>query len=235
LARKCAKKKCSRRNEPAHQLPPALALSSLIHALLLTTVSVVVPQRVDLAPTRLMAVINVSPRPTPPGAVLPAVAPVAAAPPLQQAPPRRTPGQRTRAPEAAPESLAPALARPPAEGSPPPETAPAAAPVVEREGISPDALRQYRMTLAVAARRFKRYPSLARERGWEGRVEVAVSIRAWHRPRISLVHSSGHALLDEQALSMIEQASMATTLPEALQGIDFRLLLPIEFTLDDES
>ncbi|MEF8702530.1 MAG: TonB family protein [Candidatus Accumulibacter sp. UW26] len=186
----------------------------------------VAPLRVDLAPTRITAVIKVLPRPTPSGAVQPEVAP-----PLQ----RRTPGQRAHVPETVQESLAAILARPSAEGSLPSETAPAAAPVVEREGVSPDALRQYRMALAVAARRFKRYPPLARERGWEGRVEVAVSISAWHGPRLSLVHSSGHVLLDEQAVSMIEQASMATTLPAALQGIDFRLLLPIEFTLDDES
>ena len=31
---------------------------------------------------------------------------------------------------------------------------------------------------------------------------------------------------------MIEQAAAATTLPEALRGREFRVLLPIEFSLD---
>ena len=47
---------------------------------------------------------------------------------------------------------------------------------VAREGLSADELRHYRMSLASAARRFKRYPLLAKERGWEGTVEVAVNV-----------------------------------------------------------
>jgi protein TonB len=130
-----------------------------------------------------------------------------------------------------------ALAKPVPDRSLLPDTTPApgGSPAAVREGVSPDDLRQYRVALAIAARRFKRYPPLARERGWEGRVEVAVSVSAWQRgPQSSLVHSSGHAALDEQALSMIEQASATTMLPESLKGRDFRVLLPIEFTLDDD-
>lgn len=100
--------------------------------------------------------------------------------------------------------------------------------------ISADDLRQYRVDLAIASRRFKRYPALARERGWEGRVEVAVSVSAWQpRPQLSLVRSSGHAALDQQAVAMLEQASADTAVPAGLKGRDFRILLPIEFTLDD--
>jgi len=43
------------------------------------------------------------------------------------------------------------------------------------------------------------------------------------------VRSSGRAVLDTQAMLMIEQAAAATTLPEALRGRAFRVLLPIEF------
>jgi len=102
-------------------------------------------------------------------------------------------------------------------------------------GVSPDDLRQYRVSLAVAARRFKRYPVLARERGWEGRVEVTVSMSAWQpRPLVSLARSSGRATLDEQAITMLERASANTALPEGLKGREFSLLLPIEFTLDED-
>jgi len=107
----------------------------------------------------------------------------------------------------------------------------AAAPLA---GISADDLRQYRIELAIASRRYKRYPALARERGWQGRVEVAVSVTAWQpRPQFSLARSSGHATLDRQAVAMLEQASSDTTLPAGLRGRDFRILLPVEFTLDD--
>jgi protein TonB len=103
------------------------------------------------------------------------------------------------------------------------------------EGVNADELRQYRLELAIAARRFKRYPELARERGWEGRVEVAVSVRArLPVPQFSLVGSSGHAVLDEQALWMLEQASAATMLPGGLRSRDFRIVLPLEFTLEED-
>lgn len=100
--------------------------------------------------------------------------------------------------------------------------------------VSADDLRQYRIDLAIASRRFKGYPVLARERGWEGRVEVAISVSAWQpRPQFSLARSSGHAPLDQQAVAMLEQAAAATLLPAGLRGRDFRILLPVEFTLDD--
>jgi protein TonB len=107
-------------------------------------------------------------------------------------------------------------------------------PLADHESVSPDDLRQYRVALAIAARRFKRYPPLARERGWEGRVEVAVSMSSsLPVPKMSLVRSSGHALLDEQAVSMVERASAATALPDGLRGRGFRVLLPIEFSMED--
>ena len=89
------------------------------------------------------------------------------------------------------------------------------------------------MALAIAARRFKHYPLVAREGGWEGRVDVALSASAGQgMPRASLVRSSGYRALDEQALSMVEQAAAVTLLPEGLHNAEFRVLLPIEFSLD---
>lgn len=104
-----------------------------------------------------------------------------------------------------------------------------------RDGVNADDLRQYRVSLAVAARRFKRYPSLARERGWEGTVDVAVTILS-HRSQleVSMLRSSGHALLDEQALEMLRHAAGVTVLPSGLQGRDFRMVLPVRFSLDAE-
>ena len=98
---------------------------------------------------------------------------------------------------------------------------------------SADDLRQYRVGLAVNARRYKHYPALAREAGWEGTVEVAVStFRAQGLPEVSLVRSSGRSILDQEALSIINKASVVTRMPDGLKGREFRVLLPIEFALD---
>lgn len=103
-----------------------------------------------------------------------------------------------------------------------------------REGVNADDIGQYRMSVAAAAKRFKRYPPLARERGWEGVVEVGVIVRARTVvPEIVLVRSSGRALLDEQALETISQAARVSVLPEGLRGKDFRENFPIKFSLED--
>lgn len=105
----------------------------------------------------------------------------------------------------------------------------AAAPVLE---IDADALREFRMTLARAAKGFRRYPALARERNWEGVVRVQLE---WGRgnggAQVKVVEGSGYPLLDEQALAMLQQAVRRTPLPEGLQGRSFELILPVEFSL----
>ena len=106
---------------------------------------------------------------------------------------------------------------------------------VGRSAISGDDLRQYRLSLAGAARRFKQYPAQARQRGWEGTVEVALKMSAPSPvPEVSLVSSSGHGVLDEQAVAMLTQAAHVTALPEGLKARDFRLLLPVQFSLESD-
>ena len=105
---------------------------------------------------------------------------------------------------------------------------------VSQDGFSPDDMRQYRLSLATAARRFKRYPALARERGWEGTAEVALAIKVSSSvPEVVMVRSSGRDILDEQALEMVSQAARSTLLPEGLRGRNFRLVLPVKFSLDE--
>jgi protein TonB len=100
-------------------------------------------------------------------------------------------------------------------------------------GVSADGLRQYRIDLAGAARRFRVYPAVARSRGWEGVVEVTVSIASGGEPSVRLARSSGHAVLDEQALLMLSRAVAQTPLPESLRGRSFAVPLPIRFSLDE--
>ena len=110
-----------------------------------------------------------------------------------------------------------------------------AAPAPGRQGVSGDDLRQYRLSLASAARRFKRYPALASQRGWEGTAEVALNVSALSPlPEVVLVHSSGRSVLDEQALEMLGQAARITALPEGLKARDFRIVLPVQFSLEND-
>lgn len=95
-----------------------------------------------------------------------------------------------------------------------------------------DALREYRMALARAAREFRRYPALARERQWEGVAKVQLR---WPKGpgevQVRLMEGSGHAILDEQAVTMLQQAVRRTPMPEALRSQRLEMVLPVEFSL----
>lgn len=103
-----------------------------------------------------------------------------------------------------------------------------------RDSISVDTLSQYRLALGLEARRFKRYPRLARERGWEGRVEIRVQVMANGTVVPVLHRGSSYPVLDEQALEMVERAVRATALPEGLRGRSVQIDLPISFSLTEE-
>lgn len=110
------------------------------------------------------------------------------------------------------------------------ERVPAEAPALP----AADDLRSYRLDLALAARRSKVYPLIALEQRKQGEVLVEVKLSAvMPRPQVNLARSSGSPELDREALKMIEYATTATALPNALRGLDFRILLPVGFVLDD--
>lgn len=109
----------------------------------------------------------------------------------------------------------------------------AATDVVAAPAVSADGLRQYRLDLASAARRFRAYPALARARGWEGVAEVTIAVSPGLAPALHLSRSSGHAVLDDQALAMLARAAAQTPLPASLQGGKFVVPLPIRFSLED--
>lgn len=95
-------------------------------------------------------------------------------------------------------------------------------------------LRQFRLALALEARRYRRYPDLARRAGLAGTVEVRVGIEAGGlRRRAELGRSSGNATLDAAAVEMMQQAVQRAPLPESLRGRDFTVLLPVVFELEE--
>lgn len=123
-------------------------------------------------------------------------------------------------------------------------SAPAIAPVVNggaasqavaaesKEGADANALRQYRFAVSRAAR--TDYPRLAVERGWTGTAQVRLAIDGSGRlRRVSLAGSSGHALLDAKAQTIIGLAAESTPLPLALLGHEFFVDFPVEFRLED--
>lgn len=233
----------------------ALTVSVIAHAALLLSVASPLPVRVDMLATTINVVMIDSGR----GDSRKRVQAPAETPPMMPAKasiPDKSPKPviRRRAVKqiVVPEKPAALVAEPQAPSitpDPRPYTTPplnqtayggggggaAASPAASRAGVDADDMRQYRLSLATAARRFKRYPALARERGWEGATEVALKANALvSLPEVVLVNSSGRSILDEQALEMIRQAVRITMLPEGLKGRDFRILLPVKFSLDSD-
>ena len=230
-------------------LLPALAASLLLHAVLLSGANRPLPPPLEVVPAALNAVLR-APAPgaspaSPPSAAAKPSAPLAASTPRQLA------GASPVAPTEAPPSVvtnedkAPAVpvasalsTAPAASGSASPSRSSGVsntASAAGRQGVSGDDLRQYRLSLASAARRFKRYPALASQRGWEGTAEVALNISASAPiPEVVLVRSSGRSVLDEQALEMLGQAARVTVLPEGLKARDFRIVLPVQFSLEND-
>jgi protein TonB len=233
---------------PHRPLLRASLLSLALHSVVLIGVVPTLPLRIEMPAARIQAVLGSTPT------FRPADLPVAKAKPSpKQALVGSSKGSLSRtvatmggpvvAPQIPPEAPSPAIAAPspPLVGGSEQSAVPgntvesvrgnaAGAP---SQGVSADDLRRYRLSLAISARSFKRYPLLARERGWEGTAEVSIVVDPLlPAPRVSLSESSGIAMLDAQAVDMVEQAARTAPLPEGLKGRGFRVLLPVKFSLE---
>ncbi len=112
---------------------------------------------------------------------------------------------------------------------------PVSAPAASSDGIQVDGIRQYRLSLAAQARKFKRYPARAMEAGMSGTTEVRVVVAPSGFPQdVSMVKTSGYDLLDQAALDMIRKAVPRTAIPEPLRGRSFVVSLPVVFDLSAE-
>jgi protein TonB len=100
--------------------------------------------------------------------------------------------------------------------------------------VEGDGLRAYRIGLAREARAHKRYPLLARERGWSGTAEVRIDVSPEGKAgQVMIARSSGHEVLDREALHMMSRAAAAASLPESLRGRAFAVSLPVVFDLGE--
>jgi protein TonB len=97
-------------------------------------------------------------------------------------------------------------------------------------------LEQYRLALIVATRRYKRYPAIAMEKGWQGTVRVHMVIGANGMiASASIKTSSGHDILDNQALDMLKKGKTTVPIPASLRGREFSIDVPVIFNLDNPS
>jgi protein TonB len=167
----------------------------------------------------------------------PAPPPVAKPVPVHTPAPIATPVPQVQNPvasEATPPAPAPAAAPaspgPVARSEPSSVAAPAAPP-----GPDPGALDRYRLQLVTAAARFKRYPRSAIDNNWEGMVVVRMTIGADGRiAALGIKESSGHEVLDRQALDMFRIAKPFVLLPPELAGREFELELRAIYSLKDQ-
>ena len=171
--------------------------------------------------------------------------PAAVVPVLDSRRPREPRKAEPRVPLLKPADPAPlAMAMAPVQAPAPPPAAPtspafssseaATAPAMPMaEDFDPSLFDAYRLALINAAKRYKRYPVQAMERGWEGRVEIRVVVDANGTIKSALVKSSSrYPILDNQALDMVRRALNALTeVRPAPRGREFTVDVPVIFEL----
>ena len=115
------------------------------------------------------------------------------------------------------------------------ESAPSAQPGASAGGPDPGTVARYRLELMDLARRYKKYPRIAQDNNWEGRVELRIAIgETGAVSSLTVKKSAGHAVLDDEAQAMIRTASARAAIPPALRGKAFALEIPVDFFLKDD-
>jgi protein TonB len=223
----------------------AIALSIALHGVMLFGLA---PERragkPAAPPPPLEArLVEPPPPPAPPAPPPPKVEPVKPAPPPRPvvkpvprpkpSPPVAKPApepveEPQREPEPAPSPPAPpsVVKIDPAPPAPPPGPSAEQLEAITRE--------QYRLELINAARRHNRYPPLARENNWEGEVRVRMQIGADGAVSLGVEKSSGHPVLDRQALEMFKRAQAQVPVPPSLRGKALSFELRAIYNLKDQ-
>lgn len=236
----------------------ALTVSIVLHALLGLTANpfsfakeqLRLPIEVELLPPP-------KPEPPPPEPIKPPEPPKPEPPPPPQPKPRAKPPKPVEPPPVTPppveQPVAPApepLPVPAVAPEPPPPPVIAAAPKVEEPPVftapppPPEpprptaqeissARENYGSVLARAFAKHKQYPRLAQMRGWQGVAKVRLEVDAGGSMISSVIsESSGHDILDRQALEMVKKAMPLPQPPDALRGEPFTIIVPIVFRLE---
>jgi periplasmic protein TonB len=110
-----------------------------------------------------------------------------------------------------------------------PGTAPAAS---QLTGPDPGSIGRFRVEFMEIAGRYKRYPRVAQDNNWEGRVELRIAFSETGAiSSINVRKGTGRPVLDEEAMAMIRRAQPHVTIPPALRGRAFTLDIPVDFFL----
>lgn len=222
----------------------AILASILLHALLLLALPSLreLAAQLPAAPRPLVArLVQATPPPAPvadvrkppapeprPALPRPIAKPAAVAPAPTPAPQPPRPVTSEPAPPAPAAPITPAAPGPVARIEPQPA-------VTALAGPDPGVRDRYRLQIVTAAARFKRYPRSAIDNNWEGEVVVRMTIGADGRiAALGIKSSSGHEILDRQALEMFRIAKPFVLLPPELAGKEFELELRAIYSLKDQ-
>lgn len=96
-----------------------------------------------------------------------------------------------------------------------------------------DVWDEYGSNLQRLCERNKRYPEIARRRGWQGLVKVMARFSTEGKVLgIMIQTSSGQNTLDEQALEMVRKSINELPLPSKFKGREFKITIPVDFKLE---
>ena len=246
-------------SEENRALKYAIAASIVLHGALLFGVSQRDRARVGESqmPSTLARLVE-SPAPVPAAEPPRRSAPVKPQPQVKPAAPKRLvqpapapTAERTLEPAAEPAAKPAAEAAPSAEAQaqPAPELA---APQADRPGNpvgaeaaiasgpaaappdDPGSLEKYRLQLKLAAAKYKLYPKVARDNNWEGLVALRMAFSAnGSVASFRVIKTSGHAVLDQQAIEMFKSAAAAVPTPPLLRGKEFAFDVAVSYGFSD--
>ena len=171
---------------------------------------------------------KIKPEPKPKPVVKPLPTPVVEQQePVAEPPPVQTPEVIAVAPKpeaAAPVQTVPAPAPVPVKQEPPPVT---------NQADIENARNKYGNSLWGAISKHKKYPKIAAMRNWQGEAIVELELDGNGKLKSKkIIQSSGHDVLDRQALEMVEKALPFPAPPDVLHGTNFTITVPVPFKLE---
>jgi protein TonB len=120
-----------------------------------------------------------------------------------------------------------------ASPAPPPARPPLAAQVPAPRASFSDLLAGYGQTISLVLARYTDYPRVAQMQGWQGAVTMRLRVAPSGRLLDAEVQtSSGHEVLDRQALAMAARAERFPAPPEGLRDREVAVLVPVVFRLE---
>jgi protein TonB len=93
-------------------------------------------------------------------------------------------------------------------------------------------LGRYAQQLSRLLASHQEYPRLAAQRGWEGEVRLRLKVaRQGNLLSVQVDRSSGHDILDQHALQLVDLANGLPPLPDGLEGNEIQVIVPVNYRL----